>query len=557
MAKVKVNIRGGAVVLLILAVLAGFLWIKFDSIRDADKYRVEQLLDYDATIFAYPEDGIGANVEAQDALRLCPRILSILRWGSEDEWTEELLSPVEMLMSQYYEYGYLPREPYEGVGDYVTAMDAPLLAVTAELAYERGLGEQYHQYMEDLIPYLVKDTSENGFVLRYSDDKWWPLEYAWQTISEEDAWFVLNGSLYGMVYIEMLKNLTGDPRLVELSEKTLNAYKEKANEFLYPDGSWCYYSLNYLDGKKIINPTRKLAVEINAYASLYALTGETFYQEQLKIRNDLIAAALPVYIVTDETTDTDTVMLLRASAPHPYLIETYENILELLDEQGNIIATLEEGRNGVKGIYIMETVPKGAVSYRLWRYHKLYQGKPAKMRLWAEGSVKHLNKDDINTTPADGAWSVALDAESLNGKILNLNPNASENLYGHANFTLSETAEYTPETYYAIEITNPTEYTLNMRLCVYDENHTTMGRTLLPLTPGKNVLFYSPLGFKEHDWPLTKASLFNLILVTNELPEPIELELGDVYVFQKAADAVSYLSRFEFTDFWTVASENA
>ena len=97
-------------------------------------------------------------------------------------------------------------------------------------------------------------------------------EYAWQTISEEDAWFVLNGSLYGMVYIEMLKNLTGDPRLVELSEKTLNAYKEKANEFLYPDGSWCYYSLNYLDGKKIINPTRKLAVEINAYASLYALT---------------------------------------------------------------------------------------------------------------------------------------------------------------------------------------------------------------------------------------------------------------------------------------------
>ena len=96
-----------------------------------------------------------------------------------------------------------------------------------------------------------------------------------------------------------------------------------------------------------------------------------------------------------------------------------------------------------------------------------------------------------------------------------------------------------------------------MRLCVYDENHTTMGRTLLPLTPGKNVLFYSPLGFKEHDWPLTKASLFNLILVTNELPEPIELELGDVYVFQKAADAVSYLSRFEFTDFWTVASENA
>ena len=524
--------------------------MKLDSSREADKYRVDQLLDYDESLFTCPEVEDGMYPGVYDALRLCPRIMDVLLRGSEDEWTEELLAPVKMLMDQYYEYGYLPREPYEGVGDYVTAMDAPLLAVTAELAYERGLGEQYHQYMEDLIPYLVKDTSENGFVLKYSHDKWWPLEYAWQTVSEEDAWFVLNGSLFGMVYIEMLKNLTGDPRLVELSKKTLNAYKEKADEFLYPDGSWCYYSLNYLDGKRIINAAPKIAIELDACAGLYALTGEAFYQEQLKIRQDLMAAVLPVYIITDETTDTDTAVLLRACAPHPYQIDIYTSILELLDEQGNVIATLEKGSRRVDCSYIMENVPKGAVSYRLWRYGKA-------MRLWTEGSVKHLNKSSLSTTPVDGAWSVALDAESLNGNILSLNPDASENLYGHATFTLSEPVEYTPETYYAIEITNPTEYTLSMRMAVYDENGTTMGRTLAPLSPGKNILFYSPLGFKDHDWPLSKATRFNTILVTNKLPEPIELELGDVYVFQKTADAISYLSRFEFTDFWTVASETA
>lgn len=135
-------------------------------------------------------------------------------------------------------------------------------------------------------------------------EKWWSLEYAWTDMTEEDAWFVLNGSLYGMVYIKMLKNLTCDPMLAELSEKTPNAYQDKIEGFLYPDGTWCYYFLNNSDGKKIINNIGKLAIEVDTLYSLYLLIGEPFYNEQMGIRYQLMADILPVYIVRDGGTNT-------------------------------------------------------------------------------------------------------------------------------------------------------------------------------------------------------------------------------------------------------------
>ena len=193
--------------------------------------KTKQLLDYDVEVYSVLLGGTsGNNTEAQDALRLCPSILTTLRFGEPSEWTEELCAPMDRLMDQFYDCGYLPREPLSSVpgsGDYVTSMDAPLLAVTAELAYERGLGDRYHQYMEDLIPYIVSGTAEGGFVLKYSDEAWWPLEYAWKSVTEESAWFVSNGSFHGMVGIELLKAITKDPRLEELSEKALPIGKRR------------------------------------------------------------------------------------------------------------------------------------------------------------------------------------------------------------------------------------------------------------------------------------------------------------------------------------------
>lgn len=150
---------------------------------DKEKERtsaISKLIEYDVDIFdvLLNTAAQGVTYNDKDALRLCPSIIYKLRYGNASDWTNELYAPIDFLMSQFYEHGYLPRAPYDGLENYVTSMDAPLLAVTARLADERSGDERFQKYMLDLIPYIVSDTSKNGFVLKISDSEWWPLEYA-------------------------------------------------------------------------------------------------------------------------------------------------------------------------------------------------------------------------------------------------------------------------------------------------------------------------------------------------------------------------------------------
>lgn len=515
--------------------------------------KTKQLLDYDVEVYSVLLGGTsGNNTEAQDALRLCPSILTTLRFGEPSEWTEELCAPMDRLMDQFYDCGYLPREPLSSVpgsGDYVTSMDAPLLAVTAELAYERGLGDRYHQYMEDLIPYIVSGTAEGGFVLKYSDEAWWPLEYAWKSVTEESAWFVSNGSFHGMVGIELLKAITKDPRLEELSEKALNAYREKADRFQYPDGSWCYYGLNYVDGKKIINTHEKLLIETRALKALYLLTEELFYQEELEWRAALLAGQLPVYIVEEED-GTNTVMLLRACAPHPYMVDIYPSTLEILNENGDILTTLEAGYRGVSNSCLMGKVPDGAASYRL--YGNI---NPIEKTLLVEQSVTHIRREDLVTSPVSGTWTCGGDGVSIENGLLSIDADASEKLKAFTYFTPEEPVEYGPEAYWVVELDNPTEETFAMTAVLYDQNGTTMDRYLVSCQPGKNLQVINYLGFKDHEWPLDKVQTLSLAFVTNQMESPqAQVQIGNVYVFRKTADVVNYLSQYEFTDYWTIAA---
>lgn len=98
-----------------------------------------KLTAYDMAAFDVLLGGAaGNNTEAQDALRLCPGIITTLRYGQEQEWTAELLQPIHDLMAYFEANGRLPREPYDAeITEYATSMDAPLLGVAAQLAYER------------------------------------------------------------------------------------------------------------------------------------------------------------------------------------------------------------------------------------------------------------------------------------------------------------------------------------------------------------------------------------------------------------------------------------
>lgn len=511
-----------------------------------NRLSVDSLCDYGVEVFDVLLGGAaGDNTEAQDALRLCPYLVTTLRFGDEANWTEELYEPIDKLMEQFYQYGYLPREPYDTLENYVTSMDAPLLAVTAQLAYERSGNERFKKYVEDLIPYLVQDTSQMGYVLKLNDSEWWPLEYAWQDITEDDAWFVLNGSLYGMVCVEMLENLTGDVRLTELSEKALNAYRTRADSFLYPDGSWCWYDLNSKNGQKNINSIEKMLIELRAYKSLYVLTNESFYLEQYNVRRDLLEAALPMYVCRTE--QGNTAMLLRACLPHPYMVDTYQSTIEFLDEKGNVVATTEATSREVENSYIKVSVPDSVKSYRLWG-----QINTVDKTLLVEAPVIDITPEALELSPVSGKWSATEDGQ-INDKKLTVTADATESLNARIYFDMETALTLQQNTYIIVELNNHSDQTVPMRGYFYDENGNAADRTLLPCKPGKSIQILNHIGFRNLSFPIAKLQKMSFAFATNNMTEPVaEIEIGNIYVCQNTAQVISYLDQYEWKDYWSV-----
>lgn len=517
-----------------------------------DRQTISQLVEYNADVLDVllaiaAQDKVYTD---KDALRLCPSIIYTLKYGDASEWTNELYAPIHFLMQQFYKYGYLPRAPHDGLKKYVTSMDAPLLAVTARLAYERSGDERFQKYMFDLIPYIVSDTSKNGFLLKINDSEWWPLEYAWNTVTPQNAWFVLNGSLHGMVCIEMLKNLTGDERLIELSKKALNAYRKRSAEFFYPDDSWCYYSLNYKDGKKIINTMSKLLIELRAFHSLYILTNEEFYEEQCSLRRKMLGTILPVYKYHDTKQRKDFAVLLRACAPHPYYVEIYPSTLELLDKNKNVVCTVKANSRDVSNSYVIKEVPNNVMFYRLYG-----QINPVKKTLIAEGNVREISERDIYANILNGTWSMAFGDGIMHDNILSIDSARTSKLLAGATYNIEEPLLCNRETYFIIEFNNKSDSVLSLRTNIYAEDGTAFYRYLPECRPGKNVQIISHLGCKNLTWTLKKIKSLSLIWATNKLSanDKVNICIGKVYVCKNTAQVVNYLKQYKWSDYWIIS----
>jgi len=122
-----------------------------------------KLTAYDMAAFDVLLGGAaGNNTEAQDALRLCPGIITTLRYGQEQDWTAELLQPIHDLMAYFEANGRLPRKPDDAeITEYATSMDAPLLGVAAQLAYGGNGNGSLGKCVRFLFPSCVsfQDTS--------------------------------------------------------------------------------------------------------------------------------------------------------------------------------------------------------------------------------------------------------------------------------------------------------------------------------------------------------------------------------------------------------------
>lgn len=492
----------------------------------------------------------GVNIHAKDALRLCPPIITVLRIGKPEQWNENLLRPVHMLMEYFKKHGKLPRTPYDkNLREYVTAMDAPLLAVTAQMAYERTHDKRYKSYVDMLIEYCLLHADRGGFLLPLGDSAVWPLEYSWKSVTEKDAWFVLNGSLYGAVCLKLLECVTQNPKLKELNKKIVEAYEKKVQHFMYKDKQYCWYSLNYRDKRPIINQIIKMIIEIRASKALYRLSGEKVYLQIFEERTNLLKEIFPVYIVHDKGNTAG--VLFRAAAPHPYLVDIYPNRLEFLDEKGSIVTSAYTKTRLVDECMIWQPLNKNVVSYRLYGQ---VSHTPLPPTLLAEAKVKHIDIKDIQLTPAQGKWIFSGDARMQNGALA-VNPKFSRYLQANLIFRFDKPVKLDNNSYIVIEVNNPSAHKYLSSIILYTENGHVLQRSGIPVSPGKNLQIYSAIGFKNYPDSLSPVRRINFRLITNKLKSEEYIKLGKIYVFTSPVALAVYLKNKKFRTYWNLVSD--
>ena len=110
----------------------------------------------------------------------------------------------DCLMGTFARNGYFPRPEYRGLPfGWVSSMDAPVIAVLAQLVYEKTGESKYQEFVSQLSEYMTKGVSEHGYIAQINK-KPWLFEYADAATTQETGWFVLNGSLVGTLGTAMI-----------------------------------------------------------------------------------------------------------------------------------------------------------------------------------------------------------------------------------------------------------------------------------------------------------------------------------------------------------------
>lgn len=452
---------------------------------------------------------------------------------------ERALEILENIMGTFYREGYLPRPGY---ADYeygwVSSMDAPLVAITSQLVYEQTGEQKYKDFVDDLVVYIQKDVSEKGFNITLESGNIWPLEYAYEGSTIENSMFVYNGSLFGSVAINILaKYPEYEEQLSPLVLSYTDAYKEMSADFYYPNSEWTNYMLNPLT----INQNVKGIIELRALNALYLLTNDEFYLDEFKSRQGTFKETLKIY--AEEIDDkTNKYYFLRASAPHPYYIDIYNNDVEFLDVNGNILQTdRHEGRKYENSLVANE-IPKEAVSYKIYAtVEDLWK------ILLCENTLEIVENSDLQKIDTDLINVDELDS-ILVENIVTLDKDLSELTYGEIWLDFQTPLDNDPSKFIAIEINNLSEYTISNTIYFYDSDSTGLSRYYPEILPGKNLILLNTLGFRRNTnelW-LKDINKAKLRFITTSLEDKSDIEINNIYVFNNSVEFADYMRTTEY-----------
>ncbi len=453
---------------------------------------------------------------------------------------------INCLMGTFSRNGYFPRADYKSYNTFeygwASCLDAPPAAVAAQMLYEHTGKAKYKRFVSQLMEYIPTNVSEHGFIAT-ANGKRWLFEYAETDTDAENGAFVLNGSMVGTLSTCILASYFSDEGLRQLVTESTENYKAMMENYLYDNNEWCYYMLN----RKTVNQPHYVLFEIRLCEALYALTQDTFYQEQAELRRSMLLRWYKAYVYQDKTDGRTYVTMLRGGAPHYYNNDLYATRLELYDEGGELLKSeVMSGREREYGVIRVE-MPENA-SKTVWlvdRYPDVPLFSVCLGELQLEEGYPVNPSDHILDTVlnanADGAFSE-------DGELVLTNKTGTANVVG----TFSAPASGDPETVFVIEFENYSPCECSMNLVLYDQTGLGISRTLLPLQYGKCYAAFSVLGFVQKETSLCDVASFNLRLYTNSIPDDTEysLRIKNIYAFQNTWEYLQYMEQSEYLPLW-------
>lgn len=453
---------------------------------------------------------------------------------------EDTLKNLDVLMGTYYRHEKFPRPPYKHYEyGWVSSMDAPIIALANQMAYELTGEEKYRQYRDDLKEYIIKPVEEGGFIMNIDEEHIWMFEYIEKGMSKEDAAYVLNGSMIGYQSILMLSEVLGDKDYERICEKQLNMYK-LIEPYYWNEDQWSYYMLN----EYRVNQPHYQMFEMKIFDALNRIKPDPFYKEQRDKRAKAFQKVMPL-----EARIVDGNMVqysfIRNIAPNPYLIDIYTTIIEVLDKNKNIIATFkQDGSGSLSQDKFYNSIFMENTSREIGRYYRVYSqvSSTENPYLLFEGEVSYSNNSITIYKPL---VDIKIAGDIVKEEEYILDSKISDDNKGIIHYMLKEPLKKESEYYIGIEVENKSLNDLIISINMYDSERKGVGRYYTNLVNGKNVIMLSHIGFSGSEI-LKDIAMVSVRIHTDEIEEQVNIELGDFIMVKDTESFIQYIKNSEY-----------
>lgn len=448
------------------------------------------------------------------------------------------ISILESFMKTFYAYGKFPRPVYKELEyGWVSSMDAPTIAISAQMLYELTGEEKYNRFVEDLIQYIKKDVNEGGFTLRTKEGIW-PLEYGWIDATVDKASFVLNGALLGTISCIMLAEARGDASLANYAAKTCETYQRKFKQYEYKNQKWYLYMLN----PKTVNQNHYVIFEIRLLEVLYKLTNKAVFETEANNRRNALSGVLAVFAVKNKN-NTLNYTFPRMCPPHMYTLDIYGSRLDFYDSSNKLLSSVyKNGMDIYKDGFVVGSVPDTAAyvkSYAVTTNWEAFLGS-SKIRILT-------NSETIIPTGVPFTLHAYDDAFLIDSRTIHLDSNISSESYGRVEVEFDNPLIYSDSLNYTIETHNKGKFTYICHIFFYDKLGNGIGRYLLPILPGKNLHIINILGLTQNSKEINEIAKFSIRYYTAEIENGIEeLTIGEIRVFNNYISLNKYIQASDY-----------